>query len=36
VLVCFDHVVRSVVNANRRIAGSAVKLCVVDCVADRV
>ena len=32
----FGHFESGIVNANHRIAGSGVKLCVVDCVADRV
>jgi hypothetical protein len=36
VLVRFDHVASGVVNANHSIMSPAEKLCVADCVADRV
>jgi len=33
---CFDHIARNIVNANHRIMGAGVKLCVSDSVADCV
>ena len=36
VLVPLNHVASFIVNANHGIVGAAVKLCVVDCVADCV
>ena len=36
VFVCFYHVASFIVNANHSIMRTAVKLCVVDCIADCV
>jgi hypothetical protein len=36
VLVRFDHVATIIVNANHSIVRAAAKLCVVNCIADRV
>jgi len=34
--VCFDHVASFVKNADHRVMSAAVKLCVTDCIADRI
>jgi hypothetical protein len=36
VLVRLDHVARFVKNADHRVMSAAVKLCVTDCITDRI
>src|SRR5260370_40394805 len=36
VLVRLDHIARFIVNANHSIVRAAAKLCVADCITDRI